>query len=158
MAKRKTLRGKMTVKKTLEEEADLRRDVIELSVRMEHIIIATNKLQEVQEGTLRTHGLRDRLILAENDIKLNKDAWQKTERSLEAMNTAINTTIQESYTELQKEFTRKMDDLIVASRTQQTWINKVQPYFNVIAWLVTAAAGIILSQVLSGKWYVGPTP
>src|SRR6266516_1638931 len=102
---------------------------LEMQIRMEGLLKEFEKVNEVLDGTLRTRGLRDRLLLAEEDIKSNKAAWEKVDRKLD-------------------EQTKTLSDKI---STSQGFINKWQPYLNAATWLITGAATILLSMLLSGK-------
>ena len=102
--------------------------LLETQIRMENIINAVTQLDEVLEGTLRTRGLKDRLLLAENDIKLNKEAWEKVDKAIADLR----------------------NDIVANRATLGKW----QPYMNVIAWLVAGAGSILLAQILTGHWQI----
>jgi archaellum component FlaC len=132
--------------------------VIELQVRMERILAELNKLEEINEGTLRTRGMKERIVLAEEEIKRNKEAWEKVVKQLSEIESRMSTTLREAFVELKTSFTNELAKLSTETQTQKNILTKMQPYVNVISWVVTAGAGIILSLVLTGQWTIGPRP
>lgn len=129
------------------EDRNLLEDVITLGLQMNSILKAVERLDEANEGTLRTRGMKERLTIAEANIQSNKEAWEKVERHIGDMEKRFNTTLQEAFTEVKN----SMNGIITENLTQKTTLQKWTPYLNVIAWLVTAAGGILLMQILTGQ-------
>jgi hypothetical protein len=132
--------------------------VIELQVRMERILIELNKLEETNEGTLRTRGMKERIFTAEAEIQRNREAWEKVVKQLSEIEGRMNTTLREAFIEIKSSFTAEITRLSTETQAQKTILIKMQPYINVISWIVTAGAGIILGLVLTGQWTIGPKP
>lgn len=129
------------------EDRNLLEDVITLGLQMSSILKAVERLDEANEGTLRTRGMKERLTIAEENIKANKEAWEKVDRHIDEVEKRFNITLQEAFTEVKN----SMSGIISENLTQKTTLQKWAPYLNVIAWIVTAVGGIILTQILTGQ-------
>jgi len=131
--------------------------LVELETKMAPIALALIKLEETNEGTLRTKGMKEKIAQAEQNIDANKQSFEKVERKMEQINQSFNLTVQEAFTEVKVEFAKvitevnkRVDGLSAETQTQKGWITKWQPYLNVIAWVVTIVGGFLLSQFLTG--------
>lgn len=129
------------------EDRNLLEDVITLGLQMSSILKAVERLDEANEGTLRTRGMKERLTIAEANIQANKEAWEKVDRHIDEVEKRFNTTLQEAFIEVKN----SMNGIITDNLTNKTTLQKWAPYLNVIAWLVTGAGGILLAQILSGN-------
>lgn len=132
---------------TAQNERNILEDVITLSLQMNSILKAVERLDEANEGTLRTRGMKERLTIAEANIQANKDAWEKVDRHIEEVEKRFNATLQEAFTEVKN----SMSGIITENLNQKTILQKWTPYLNVLAWLATAAGGILLMQILTGQ-------
>ena len=110
--------------------------LVELETKMIPLADAIMALKETNEGTLRTQGMKAKMVLAEENIKANKEAFLSLEKKID-----------DGFASL----ARKEDE-------NKTAIQKIQPYINFFAWLVAVAGPIIISLIINGKWFVGPTP
>ena len=135
--------------------------VIELETKMQLIAESVDRLREANEGTLRTRGMKERITLAENDIRLNKEAWEKLEKRIEVFERVIAQNLRDAFTEVDKsverkfqEISKKIDGVIADANTQKTALQKIQPVINAVSWIVVTAGGIILAQLLSGHWRI----
>ena len=135
----------MTAQK--DEDADFRRDVVELGIHMGIILKAIERLDEQNEGTLRTRGMKERLAIAEDNIRLNKEAFEKVDKHIGEVEGRFSTTLREFFTEI----TKKIEAITTESQAQKTVLQKWTPYLNVLAWLVTGAGGILLMLFLTGQ-------
>ena len=80
--------------------------------------------------------MRDKLLLAEQDIAANKSAWAGVVKQID---------------EVKNELLAKIDSLSRAEGETKAAIAKWQPYLNAAAWVITGAAEILLSMLVSGK-------
>jgi chromosome segregation ATPase len=140
----------------LVQDTEVTREVIELSIRMGEILKAVERLEESNEGTLRTRGLKERIVLAEQDIKQNKDSFDKVDRHITEVETKFHTALREAFTETNNNFNKKFDTLNLESQAQKTFIGKIQPWVNGIAWLVAVVGPIVIGLLITGAWRVGP--
>lgn len=138
------------------EDLELARVITELQLNMKSLAETVKRLEDVNEGTVERKGMKERITLAEENIKAHKEAWIKNEISLKEMEGRMSKTLQEAFLEIKNEFNTKITGLANSLQTQQTFIDKARPYINVIAWVVTFVAGIILSQILSGHLAIVP--
>lgn len=129
------------------DQDSLGEKVTELAIHMNIILKAIERLDEANEGTLRTRGMKERVTIAESNIQANKEAWDKVDRHIDDVEKRINTTLQEAFIEV----SNKINGITTENQTQKTLLQKWTPYLNVIAWLVTAAGGILLMQILTGQ-------
>lgn len=134
-----------------EKELELARVIAELQVNMKSLTDVVKRLEDTNEGTVERKGMKERIALAEENIRLHKEAWIKNESTLKEMEGRINKTLQEAFTEVKTEFNSRINILSEDLKTQKTFIAKFQPYANVITWAVTLLAGYILLQIVSGK-------
>lgn len=130
---------------------DFTRHLLELEIHMNNLAKTVEKLEEAQSGTLRTRGMRDRILLAEENIEANKKSFEKLDRHLADLSVNLNKTLQDAFTEVTNDFTAKINGVMDDIKTQKAFVSKWQPYLNVIAWLITGAGGIVLMLVLTGQ-------
>lgn len=130
---------------------DVSRHVLELGIHMDNLAKTVEKLEESQNGTLRTRGMRDRILLAEENIEANKKSFEKLDKHIADLSVNLNKTLQESFTEVTNNFTEKINGVAAEIQTQKAFVSKWQPYLNVLAWLVTGAGGIVLMLFLTGQ-------
>jgi len=122
------------------EEIALIKSVAELQVNATLLADAVKRLEDAQEGTVERKGMKERIALAEENIKLHKEAWIKNEKTLKDMEERINRALVQQTTEI----SRKLEG-------QQTFITRFQPYLNIAAWLVALVGGWIVIQLISGQ-------
>jgi hypothetical protein len=127
------------------------RQMIEMEIHMNNLAKVVERLEEAQDGTLRTRGLRDRILLAEDNIEANKRAFEKLDKHISEIEINVNKTLQEAFTEVTNNFNKKLEGIATEAQTQKNLLAKWQPYMNVIAWLTVGAGGIILTQILTGR-------
>lgn len=133
------------------EDYDFGRTLLELEIHMNNLAKTVEKLEEAQSGTLRTRGMRDRILLAEENIEANKKSFEKLDKHLADLSVNLNKTLQDSFTEVTNDFTAKINGVATDIQTQKAFVSKWQPYLNVLAWLVTGAGGIVLMLFLTGQ-------
>lgn len=130
---------------------DFSRHLLELEIHMGNLAKTVEKLEEAQSGTLRTRGMRDRILLAEENIEANKKSFEKLDKHLAELSVNLNNTLQEAFTEVTNDFTSKLQGVVADNLANKAFVSKWQPYLNVIAWLVTGAGGILLMLFLTGQ-------
>jgi len=112
---------------------------IELNIRMQHVLETVEKIQETLEGTLRTRGLRDRVLLAEEDIKRNREAYDKVMTLIETKT---------------KELSEQIGGVSKKEGETSGIIAKWRPYIDALTWVITGAAGILLMMLLTGQLHL----
>jgi len=132
------------------EDLELAKVIAQLQVNMKSLTDAVQRLENANEGTVERKGMKERITLAEENIKQHKEAWIKNEITLKEMEGRINTTLQEAFLEIKNEFSSRVNSLVENMKTTQTFVDKARPYINVIAWVVTIIAGIVISQIVTG--------
>jgi hypothetical protein len=132
------------------EDLDLARVITELQSNMRSLADTVKRLEDANEGTIERKGMKERITLAEENIKAHKDAWIKNETALKEMEGRMSKTLQEAFMEIKSEFNKRIDGLAEGLKTQQTFVDKARPYINIIAWAVTLIAGLVISQILTG--------
>lgn len=137
---------------------EMMRLVAELGVQVKAIASDVKDLERDADGTVDRKGIKERITVAEYNINANKDAYANIERTVKEMNQSINKTIAESFIEVKAEFNKKIDALVETQGKQQTFITRLQPYINLIAWAVTFIGGFLLTQFLSGNLRIVSVP
>lgn len=133
------------------EDLELAKVIAQLQLNMKSLAETVKRLEDANEGTVERKGMKERITLAEENIKQHKEAWIKNEITLKEMEGRMSKTLQEAFVEIKNEFNTRINGLSDTLKTQQTFITKVQPYVNVITWAITLVAGYVLIQIVSGK-------
>lgn len=139
--------------------------LVELEVRLQPIVQSVQKLEDVNEGTLRTRGIKEKIAIAEEQIITNKESFTKLEKEFKRLEIQIQDTLSAMSVNILRQFDEKVAVLLAAQKVSdadtqaaKTFIQKFQPWLNVAAWVVTVVAGLIITLLVGGKWYFGPTP
>lgn len=130
---------------------DFSKHLLELEIHMSNLAKTVEKLEEAQSGTLRTRGMRDRILLAEENIEANKKSFEKLDRHIVELEANLKKTLQEAFIEVTNDFTQKLQGVVTDNQAQKAFVSKWQPYLNVLAWLVTGAGGILLMLFMTGQ-------
>ncbi len=138
---------------------------IELAIRIEQVAKIVEKLEEVNEGTLRSRGIKEKLVIAEMNIEANKQAYLQTQEVITKMEERIGKSLVEAISRLQSDITTKIENLKQETITlqkeatsQRGILDKIAPYFNVLSWFILGAGGILLSLFLTGRLHVALVP
>jgi hypothetical protein len=148
----------------------------ELTIGLKSVADIVERLSETLEGTVRTKGLKERITIMEYNIESNKQAYLQTQDLLKIMeerigknivagNSHIESTINTKFETFKRETEEsyksqktETDRLEEEAKAQKTVLDKVIPYFNIISWFVTGAAGVLLTMLLTGKLHVALIP
>lgn len=149
---------KTRIEKVLEEVASIGRLVLELQLHMNDTMKIVEKHDDINEGTLQRKGLKERITMAEENIRLNKEAWAETKQELKVLSATINTTIRESYIEIEAKMDKELKGIAAKLEEQQTFKNRLQPYVNLIAWILAAVGIGVITQIVSGNWRIVAVP
>jgi septal ring factor EnvC (AmiA/AmiB activator) len=132
--------------------------LVRLEEKMMPIITAVEKLEETNEGTLRTKGIKEKIATAQQDIEANKLAYSKLNDVIKEMDSKISrieVNIQEHLRVFTTDLLKKMDEKLVPLSTDnsanKTALQKIQPWINGLAWFATLVGGILVSMWLTGK-------
>lgn len=96
-----------------------------LSAKIDFIAEANVDTREILLGTAKTGGLKERLAIAEEDIKRNKESWGSVNASIKAQNDIVDSI----------------------GKT----LDKLATVYNAILWIATVGGGAILVGILTGK-------
>lgn len=166
----------MSIIDTQQQFAELSQTVAVMAAHVDNIAKTVEKLEEANEGTTRTHGMKAKIAMAQADIERNKQAWEKVDGDIRALSANLSMMIRDSFVEIQNNVNTRMDSLstdmkgkidglstdintkigsvITEAATQKGIIAKIQPWVNGISWVVLTAGGIILGLILSGQWQI----
>lgn len=128
--------------------------LVELETKMLPLADAVQRLEDANEGTLRTKGMKEKVATAQQDIEANKQAFIKLESNLKEFVISMQATLREAFIEITKKFDEKTAQILTETQSNKTALTKIQPWINVISWVVLTAGGIILGLLLSGKWKI----
>lgn len=145
----------------------------EVSMQLQSLATVVEKLQETNEGTVRTRGLKERIAIAEFNIEANKQGWREMQASLQKLEESlgknlmevsnrfdqslksglanIQTNLNQDVESIRQQVDGRLNTLTTESNTQKTAIQKMQPWFNALTWLITGAGSILLGLILTGR-------
>lgn len=130
----------------------------ELSVRQEQTAVILERISETIEGTARTKGMKEKIVLAEYNIEANKQSYRETQELVRQLEERIGRSITEAISRLEKKIDDKFQEAQNDNKAQNTFLEKLKPWFGVLSWFVTGAGAILLSMILTGKLHIGVTP
>lgn len=130
----------------------------ELSVRQEQTAVILERISETIEGTARTKGMKEKIVLAEYNIESNKKAYLDTQELVSKVEERIGRSIAEAIFRLEKKIDDKFQEVQNDNKVQNTFIEKLKPWVGVLSWFITGAGAILLSMILTGKLHIGLTP
>lgn len=138
-------------------------EIAQLKISVGHLATLVEKQLEAMEGTAKTPGLKEKIAIAQYNIEANKQAYQAV---LEEM-TRMEQRIGKSQLELSNKIERQINDGLSALRTEvgrlqkadevsATTLQKLQPWINVLAWIITTAGVVLIGMLLNGRISVTP--
>ena len=115
-------------------------------------------LKENLDGTMRTKGLREKIAVAEQDIQSNKTAFIRMEQNFTEFRASMEANLTENFQEIRNMITAKTDSIIAETNANKTSIQKIQPFINAFAWIMSVIGPIVIGMILSGRWFFGSAP
>ena len=120
----------------------LSENVAKLGIQLDMFSVTLGKLDEIINGTAKTGGLKERIAIAEEEIKKNKESF-----------TTINKNITELRTEMLIEIGKISTNVNESKPKGINWNSVLQTVVTSIAVIVT---GIIFWQIIA--WLAANSP
>jgi hypothetical protein len=131
-------------------------EIAQLKMTTQHLATLVMDLKEGMEGTNRTRGMKEKLTIAELNIEANRQAYQEVMQELQQTEARLGKSMFELSNNISIKLDEKFKGLQADTEAQKTALQKIQPWVNVLAWVVTVAGGIIVSMFLNGKIQIMP--
>ena len=138
-------------------------EIAQLQITTQHLTTLVERINEGLEGTHRTPGLKAQMTIANMNIESNKLAYQnvmdevkhveeRIGKNLLGIEERLSKSLAQAITEMQKSNQKLQDE----TNANKTLLNKIQPWINGIAWVVTVAGGVLITMLISGKISIQP--
>jgi hypothetical protein len=131
-------------------------EIAQLKMTTQHLATLVMDLKEGMEGTNRTRGMKEKLTIAELNIEANRQAYQEVMQELQKTEAKLGRSMFELSNSITIKLDEKFNTLQADNEAQNTAMQKIQPWVNVLAWVVTVAGGIIVSMFLNGRIQITP--
>lgn len=137
---------------------DQSQQLTETSVRLEQIAVIVERISETIEGTARTQGMKEKITLAQYNIEANKQAYQQVHETINSLEDRFGKALTEAVNRLEYKIDSKFKEIQEEAEAQKSFVEKFRPLLSALSWIITGAATIILSMILTGKLHIGLTP
>jgi hypothetical protein len=141
--------------KEQEKELETAKVITMMQMQMQVITESVERLRETNDGTLRTRGLRDRLLLAEEQIKTLTTSYENLKNQFLTSENNIRREIANVGIDVLKKLDEKLAPLIESDKQQNSFLKRAEPWVSVIAWVITAVAAGLIGLLVSGHLIIG---
>lgn len=138
---------------------------IELTIRLESISQLLERITDTMEGTIRSRGIKEKIVEMQLNIEANKQAYLEMQTVISKVEERIGKTISIAMSHVEETINNKFETFKIETEklqkeaeSQKTILDKISPFANIFAWIVTAGGGILLTMLLTGKIHVALVP
>ena len=139
-------------------ESDTAVQIATLTLNVQHLSTLVERQGEAMDGTNRTRGLREKVVLAEMNIESNKQAYLEVMQEVGRIETRLGASMAAMNSDIKGYIDTKFAELKKEADTAKTFLDKMRPWVNGLQWLITIVAGLVVTMIVTGKLHIGLAP